>query len=141
VHRFLEATAGQYMTRTVKTVTRDTTMRELQRMFEEDDFNCYPVREGDDIVGIVSKFDFLKCFSFNPGRMVPAYDELLSRTVGDVMTPEFIYVDLATKLTRVLQLMVDHRMKSIPVLDSGQRLAGMIAREDIMRALTGRADG
>ena len=70
------------MTRTVKTVTRDTTMRELQRMFDEDDFNCYPVREGDDIVGIVSQFDFLKCFAFNPGRMVPAYDDLLSRTVA-----------------------------------------------------------
>ena len=56
MHRFLEATAEQFMTRTVKTVTRDTTMRELQRMFDEDDFNCYPVREGDDIVGVVSQF-------------------------------------------------------------------------------------
>ena len=141
MHRFLEATAGQYMTSMVKTVTRDTTMRELQRMYDEDDFNCYPVRENGDIVGLVSKFDFLKCFSFNPGRMVPAYDELLSRTVADVMTPEFIYVDPATKLTRVLQLMVDHRMKSIPVLDAEQRLAGIIAREDVMRALTNSARG
>ena len=56
-------------------------------------------------------------------------------SVADVMTPEFIYVDPATKLTRVLQLMVDHRMKSIPVLDADQRLAGIIAREDIMRAV------
>ena len=141
MHRFLEATAGQYMTSMVKTVTRDTTMRELQRMYDEDDFNCYPVRENGDIVGLVSKFDFLKCFAFNPGRMVPAYDELLSRTVADVMTPEFIYVDPATKLTRVLQLMVDHRMKSIPVLDGEQRLAGIIAREDVMRALTNSARG
>ena len=135
MHRFLEATAEQYKTRTVKTVTRDTTMRELQRMFDEDDFNCYPVRHGDDIVGVVSQFDFLKCFAFNPGRMVPAYDDLLSRMVSDVMTPEFIYVDPGTKLTRVLQLMMDHRMKSIPVLDAAQRLVGIIARADIMRAL------
>ncbi|MEO8317123.1 MAG: CBS domain-containing protein [Bradyrhizobium sp.] len=139
MHKFLEAAAGQYMTTTVKTVTCDTTMRELQRMFDEDDFNCYPVRKGDDTVGLVSKFDFLKCFAFNPGRMVPAYDDLLSRTVADVMTPEFIYVDPATKLTRVLQLMVDHRIRSIPVLDAEQRLAGMIAREDVMRALTNSA--
>jgi CBS-domain-containing membrane protein len=127
------------MTRTVKTVGRDTTMRELQKMFDEDDFNYYPVREGEDIVGVVSNFDFLKCFAFNPGRMVPAYGELLSRTVADVMTPEFIYVDPATKLTRVLQLMVDHRMKSIPVLNAEQGLVGIIAREDIMRALTDSA--
>jgi CBS-domain-containing membrane protein len=123
------------MTDAVKTVTRDVTMRELKRMFDADDFNCYPVREGEQTIGLVSKFDFLKCFAFNPARMVPAYDDLLSRTVADVMTPEFIYVDAATKLTRVLQLMVDHRMKSIPVLNAEQRLVGIIAREDIMRAL------
>ena len=135
MHKFLEATAGQYMTRSVQTVTRDTTMREFKNLVDEADYNTFPVREGGDVVGLVTKFDFLKCFAFNPGRMVPGYDELLSRTVADVMTPEFIYVDPATKLTRVLQLMVDHRIRSIPVLDAGQRLVGIIAREDVMRAL------
>ena len=123
------------MTRTVRTVMRDMTMRELKNLVDDTDFNTFPVRDGGDVVGLVTKFDFLKCFAFTPNRMVPGYDELLSRTVVDVMTPEFIYVDPATKLTRVLQLMVDHRMKSIPVLDPEQRLAGIIAREDVMRAL------
>jgi predicted transcriptional regulator len=35
----------------------------------------------------------------------------------------------------VLQLMVDHRLRSMPVIDGYQRLAGMISREDVMRAL------
>ena len=137
MHRFLEASTGDYMTRTVRTVGRDTTMRELQRMFDAVDFNAFPVRQDEDIVGLVTKFDYLKCFVFTTGRMVPSYDELLSRHVAEIMTPEFIYVDAATKLTRVLQLMVDHRIKSIPVLDVRQRLAGIIAREDIMRAVAG----
>ena len=137
MHRFLEASAGDYMTRTVRTVGRDTTMRELQRMFDAVDFNAFPVRQDEDIVGLVTKFDYLKCFVFTTGRMVPSYDELLSRHVAEIMTPEFIYVDATTKLTRVLQLMVDHRIKSIPVLDVRQRLAGIIAREDIMRAVAG----
>jgi len=135
MHGFLEATVGEYMTRTVKTVTRDTMMRELQQMFEDGDFNAFPVCEDGDAVGLVSKFDFLKCFAFTPARMVPGYDELMARTVADVMTPEFIYVDAATKLTRVLQLMVVHRMKSIPVLNYDRRLVGIIAREDVMRGL------
>ena len=46
MHRFLEATAGQYMTRKVKTVTRDTTMRELHKMFEADDFQSRPYGSG-----------------------------------------------------------------------------------------------
>ena len=139
MHRFLEATAGQYMTRTVKTVVRETTMRELEQMFEADEFNCYPVRDGDDIVGIVSQFDLLKCFAFNPGRMVPAYDDLLSRMVADVMTPEFIYVSPDTRLTRVLQIMVEHRIRSIIVLDAAQKLVGIIAREDVIAALKATA--
>ena len=59
----------------------------------------------------------------------------MDRTVADVMTPEFIYVRTDTKLTRVLQLMVEHRIRSIPVIDSEHRLAGIIAREDVVRAL------
>ena len=51
------------------------------------------------------------------------------------MTAEFIYVGTDTRLTRVLQLMVDHRLRSMPVIDGGQTLAGMISREDVMRAL------
>jgi CBS domain-containing protein len=132
---FLEATAGEYMTRTVKTVTRDVSMRDLEMKFAECGFNAFPVQENGDVVGLVSTLDFLRCFALTPSRMVPHYSELMARTVAEVMTSDFIYVDPTTKLTRVLQLMVDHRTKSIPVLDSRQQLKGIIAREDVMRAL------
>jgi CBS domain-containing protein len=51
------------------------------------------------------------------------------------MTRTFVYVRPLTKLTRVLQLMVEHRLRSIPVLEANQGLAGMISREDVLRAL------
>jgi CBS-domain-containing membrane protein len=123
------------MTRAVRTVARELTVRDLAAMFERDDFNTYPVQEDGQIVGIVTKFDLLKCFSFTPSQMVPRYAELMNRTVADVMISEFIYVRSDTKLTRVLQLMVEHRIRSIPVVDSDHRLAGIIAREDVVRAL------
>src|SRR5258708_12395540 len=123
------------MTRDVKTVTRSVSLRELGDLFEKDDFNAYPVEEGSQMVGLVSKFDYLACFIFTPAHMIPRYDELMKRTVTDVMTSEFIYVGGDTKLTRVLQLMVDHRLRSLPVIDSDQRLAGMISPEDLIRPL------
>jgi CBS domain-containing protein len=135
LYRFLEQTVAGYMTRLVKTVTRGLTVRELSEMFERDDFNSYPVEEDAQVVGIVTKFDLLKCFIFTPSQMVPPYEQLMSRTVGDVMTSEFIYVSTDTKLTRVLQLMVDHRIRSVPAMDSDHRLAGIIARRDVLKAL------
>lgn len=135
MYKFLEETVAGHMTRSVTTVERALTVRALGEMFERDDFNTYPVEEDGQVIGIVTKFDLLKCFAFTPSQMVPRYAELMNRTVADVMIPEFIYVRSDTKLTRVLQLMVEHRIRSIPVIDSEHRLAGIIAREDVVRAL------
>lgn len=135
MYTFIDQIVADHMTRDVKTVTRDVSMRELGDLFEKDDFNAYPVKDGSQVVGLVSKFDYLACFIFTPAHMMPRYDDLMKRTVADVMSPEFIYVEEETRLTRVLQLMVDHRLRSMPVIHNDQRLAGMIAREDVIRAL------
>jgi CBS domain-containing protein len=135
LYKFLEQTTAGSMTLNAKTVSRGHTLRELGDLFERDDFNAYPVEEGSQIVGLVSKFDFLACFAFTTARMTPRYDDLMKQTVADIMTPDFIYVRSETRLTRVLQLMVDHRIRSIPVIEGDQRLVGMISREDVMRTL------
>ena len=139
MYKFLEETAGNHMTRDVTTVTRELRVRELGAMFDRDDFNTYPVEEDGQIAGIVTKFDMLKCFAFTPSQMVPRYADLMGRTVADLMISDFIYIRPDTKLTRVLQLMVEHRIRSIPVLDGDSRLTGIIAREDILRALAAAA--
>jgi CBS-domain-containing membrane protein len=135
LYRFLEQTTADCMTRNAKTVSRSVTLRELGYLFEKDDFNAYPVEEEARIVGLVTKFDFLACFVFTVAYMIPRYDDLMKRTVAEIMTPEFIYVREETKLTRVLQLMVDHRIRSMPVIEGDQRPIGMISREDVIRAL------
>jgi CBS domain-containing protein len=132
---FIEQVVAEHMTRSVKTVTRGLTLRELGDLFEIEDFNTYPVEENRQVVGLVSKFDHLACFVFTPAHMMPHYEDLMRRTVADIMTSDFIYVGTDTRLTRVLQLMVDHRIRSMPVIDSDQRLVGIISREDVMRAL------
>jgi CBS domain-containing protein len=137
---FIEQIVADHMTRDVNTVARGVTLRELGDLFEKEDFNTYPVEENGQVVGLVSKFDHLASFIFTPAHMMPRYGDLMKRTVADIMTSEFIYVGTDTRLTRVLQLMVDHRIRSMPVVDHDQRLAGIISREDVMRALQRCAD-
>jgi CBS domain-containing protein len=135
MYRFLEYTVGQYMTHPVKTVTPQTTLRELEALFEKHDFNAFPVVEGKDMVGLVTKFDFLKAFAFTTGQMLPHYDELMNRTVREFMTEAVVHVEPATPLTRTLQLMVNLKARSFPVVAPDRHLVGIISREDIMRAL------
>ena len=132
---FIDQIVADHMTRKVTTVARSLTLRELGELFEREDFNTYPVAENGQVVGLVSKFDHLACFVLTPARMMPRYDDLMKRTVADIMTSDFIYVGADTRLTRVLQLMIDHRIRSMPVIDKDQRLVGIISREDVMRAL------
>jgi len=141
LYKFLQQTVSDYMTRSVKTVTRGCSVRELNDMIERDDFNTYPVEEDGQIAAVVTKFDVLRCFAFTPSHMVPRYDDLMNRTVADIMTTAFIYVGADTRLTRVLQLMVEHKIRSIPAIDNDHRLVGIIAREDILRALAACAEG
>jgi CBS domain-containing protein len=135
LYRFLEQVTADAMTRDAKTVSRHVTLRELGDLFEKEDFNAYPVEEKSQVVGVVSKLDYLANFVFTRTYMIPRYEDLMKRTVADIMTSEFIYVRTETKLTRVLQLMVDHRLRSMPVIEGDQRLVGMILREDVMRVL------
>ena len=123
------------MTRAVTTVARQTTMRELGKLFERHDFNSFPVVEDKKMLGIVTKFDFLRAFAFTTGQMLPHYDELMRRPVAEVMTEAVVHVEPTAPLTRVLQLMVSLKNRSFPVIGPDRQLLGMISREDLMRAL------
>jgi CBS-domain-containing membrane protein len=135
MYKFLEYTVGHYMTHPVKTVTRQTSLQELEALFATHDFNAFPVMEGHTMVGLVTKFDFLKAFAFTTRQLVPHYDELMKRTAEEVMTEAVVHVEPAAPLTRTLQLMINLKARSFPVVAPDGNLVGIIAREDIMRAL------
>jgi CBS-domain-containing membrane protein len=83
LQRFLAMQTKDVMTKLVLTVSRHVTLRELEHLFETHDFNGFPVVEGHHLLGIVTKFDFLKNFVFTPSTVFPHYDDLMKRTVGD----------------------------------------------------------
>ncbi len=135
MYGFVESTVSQFMTRTVITVKRQTTMRELATLFEKHDFNAFPVVEDGKLSGIISKFDFLRAFAFTTSQVVPHYNELMRRPAAEVMTEAVVHVDPTSPLTRVLQLMVNLKTRSFPVWNANGQLEGIISREDVMRAL------
>jgi CBS domain-containing protein len=126
--------AREVMTRPAVSVSPRLTLRELEHLFSVHGFNGLPVVDDHHLVGMVTQFDFLKHFVFTPGSLFPHYDELMKRSVGEIMTHEVCTVHPDTPLTRVLQVMVDTRDRSLPVVDAKNRLVGMISRGDLVRA-------
>jgi CBS domain-containing protein len=90
MYGFLACTASQFMTPTVITVERQTTIGQLGALFEQHDFNAFPVMQDGQVLGLVTKFDFLRSFAFTSSQMVPHYDDLMSRPVADVMTEAMV---------------------------------------------------
>jgi CBS domain-containing protein len=135
MYEFLQETVANNMTGAVKSVTPETTVGDLYRAFEADEFEAYPVVKDEVLVGMVSKLDALKVFAFVKDQLLPRYADGMGGTVNDIMTTQLVAVEPDTNLQRVLQLLVEHRVKSLPVVDQRRNLVGIIAREDVMRAM------
>ncbi|HET7884822.1 MAG TPA: CBS domain-containing protein [Bradyrhizobium sp.] len=135
MHEFLQQTVGDNMIRSVRSVTPETTVGSLYKLFAADDFEAYPVVRGDTLVGMVSKLDALKPFAFAEHHFVPHYKDGMATTVDDVMSTNVVTVETGTSLQRTLELMIKYRVKSLPVIDERRNLLGIIAREEIMRAM------
>jgi CBS domain-containing protein len=137
LRQFVTLQVKSAMSRNVLTVHKHMTLRELDRLFSQYDFNGFPVVEDHHVIGVVTKFDLLRSFILNPNSVIPRYDHLMKRSVEEIMTTEIHTVYPTTPLTRVLEMMINTRVRSVPVVDAKNRLQGIISRGDIVRALNG----
>jgi CBS domain-containing protein len=61
----------------------------------------------------------------------------MSETVADVMTPDPIVVQPETPLGEALKILAERRIGSLPVVDAGGKLIGIISDSDLMWQETG----
>ncbi|MBK8534230.1 MAG: CBS domain-containing protein [Candidatus Competibacteraceae bacterium] len=135
MYEFLKYQVRHAMTADPIAIGPNAKLREVQELFETRDFNGVPVVDAQRrLLGILTKFDLLKAFSFDSQMMAPHYDEIMERTAESVMTRNPVSVDPRLPLSRLLQKLVEMRTKSLPVVEEGL-LVGIIAREDVLKAL------
>lgn len=110
------------MTRTPVTATEDTPLREAAKRLYNRRISALPVCQDGALMGLVSEFDLLAA----PPE---------ARTVGDVMTREVITVSDDTTLDEVRAVLVKHRIRRVPVVDTHGQLLGIVSRSDLVREL------
>lgn len=104
------------------------------------------------LLGLISEKVLLAAFSAHTGGMLdlilanlsfPALARkhkallkaLRARTVGEVMLTDIHSVQEDDPIEGALQLMVEKKLKRIPVLDAQGRLKGMLTRDSLMRTI------
>lgn len=117
------------MTRDVKTVTPDTTIREAARLMAECDIGALPVSDGDRLAGMVTDRDIaVRAVAIGRGP-----DAL----VGEVMTLDVLYCHEDEDIGHIAGNMAEKQVRRLPVVDVDKRLIGIISLADVADA---RAD-
>jgi CBS domain-containing protein len=138
MYEFLDYCVRDVMSRPV-VVGPEASLAEVEQVLEKSRFNALPVVDPQgQLVGVVTTLDLLKAFAFDDESIIPPYGDIMRRPVTAVMSRYPTTVPPRQPLTRLLEKMLKTRNKSFPVVDDG-RLVGVVAREDVMRALR-RAD-
>jgi CBS domain-containing protein len=159
-----EPTAGDVMTADVETVAPDDDVSEVLARLARADFDGFPVVDDEHrVVGVVTQRDLVGLFQtedrtlwipigFPPFMETLTYavdvswDELdlgidllrnAGRPISELMTTPVVTVTPDDGIDTMLALLTDadRDINRLPVVDGDDRLVGIVARQDLLRAL------
>lgn len=128
-----DAVASDLMTRDPQTISADASVEEAFQMLEELDVRHIPVVDNDgNLVGMLSDRDL--------GPLRDDYDESnvvrRARTrVVERMTSHVVFANTDTDIEEIVDLMLDHRIGAVPVVDGEGHVVGIVSYVDVLRTL------
>jgi tRNA nucleotidyltransferase (CCA-adding enzyme) len=119
-----QLTAGAIMTRPVKTIAGERTLREAGEEMTRYGVNVLPVLEGERFAGLITREVVQKALFHGLG----------DHPATELMTTEVTSADPSTPIARIEALMIERHQRFLPVLKEGQ-VVGAITRTDLLRSL------
>src|ERR1700684_3466828 len=142
--------AMDVMTRGVLSVHPEDSVTQAIRLMLDHKVSVLPVVDpAGKLIGIVTEGDLLRRaetgtqrhrprwieFLVGPGRLADEYVHAAGRKVHEVMTRDVLTVAQDAALSDIVDLMVKHHIKRVPVVD-GDTVVGIVARANLLRAMT-----
>ena len=107
-------------------VTADSTVLEAMKVMAERNVGAALVMSGNKIEGILSERDIV--------RKVDVLGKTSATTrVREIMTEKVLYVAPNQPLEECMAIMTEKRVRHLPVMESDERLLGVISIGDVLR--------
>lgn len=137
----ITVTVRDVMTRSVVSVRKNASVKEMAAMLRERRISAFPVLDdAGRVIGVVSEGDLLvKAAVQAEGtsliaalRHVREDSKAAGLTAGDLMSGPAITIGPDAPVELAARLMYDRRVKRLPVVDVTGRLLGIISRVDVL---------
>jgi CBS domain-containing protein len=112
------------MTSNPCSIDADKPVSYAAKMMRDEDVGLAPIVEGDRLVGTLTDRDIAM-------RVVAEGRDPESTTVRDVASSVFVTVNPQQGLGEALQLMAQHQVRRLPVVEEDGRLVGVVAQADV----------
>lgn len=126
---------SQIMTPDVFTVNHTNSLRDVQKLIEENRIHHVPVVSGDKLVGMISKTDMerISFVSNYQGESVSTqmYDAL---QIEQVMTKDVTAVQKNETVLDAAKILSKNDFHALPVLE-GEAVVGIVTSKDLMQYL------
>ncbi|CAD7770315.1 Inosine-5'-monophosphate dehydrogenase [Candidatus Methanoperedenaceae archaeon GB37] len=153
----------EVMNTNVITIAPDASIRDAARLLREHGISGLPVVDGVKLVGIVTETDILKLLKthhpsenlwlpsplevievpirelLNWEELKKSLEETAERPVKSIMKRKVHTTSPDESIEDASWKMVEHRVNRLPVVEDG-KLVGIVARGDIINALSGEGD-
>ena len=114
----------ELMTENPCAIDADKPVAYAAKMMRDEDVGLAPIVEGQKLVGTLTDRDIAI-------RVVAEGKDPQTVTVREVATTKFVTLDPQQDLDEALQLMAQHQVRRLPVIEEDGRLAGVVAQADI----------
>jgi len=118
------------MTSNVITTSPETNIREAAKTLADNHIGSLVVMKNAQPIGILTGRNILYALAESGSSKE---DRIDSKTVGEVMTNYIIPVTPRSGIQKAVKLMIDNKIKKLPVIEGGT-LVGIITASDIITA-------
>ncbi|MEO0596947.1 MAG: CBS domain-containing protein [Chloroflexota bacterium] len=134
---FENVVVSTWMTENVITINRNAPISNAHRVMKQNDIRRLPVIENDKLVGIITIGDVREASPSDATTLsIWELNYLWAQlTVERVMTTDLLTVTPTTPVLDAAELMLEHKVSGLPVVESDGTLVGILTESDIFRML------